>query len=387
MLYGYFDSRKHQGEINDPLPIHWFELTDFKVSYEKLFNFKTMKIDRTASWLIVITIVVLALIAGQSIFIPFIVSLLIWFVVKKTRNSLDKIEFVDRYIPKWIKTFLATLLVFSVLLIVGKVLTSNIEKLVLSSQEYLDNVEIISKKISVMLKDLIGTDVSDSIDGFISSIINPEYFSSLFSSISGILGNMMMIVFYTIFLFIEEALFSNKVELMFGDKEKSEQYLGIMTKIDKMLSRYIILKSMINLVTATIAYTILLLVGIDSPFFWAALIFFFSFIPSIGPILGTTLPAIFSLIQFAEFVPFLIILFVIGAFQVAIGNYLEPRIMGNTLNISPLFGIFALAIWGSLWGITGMLLSVPITVAMIIVMAQFPSTRRVAILLSEKGKL
>jgi predicted PurR-regulated permease PerM len=277
--------------------------------------------------------------------------------------------------------------VFSVLLIVGKVLTSNIEKLVLSSQEYLDNVEIISKKISVMLKDLIGTDVSDSIDGFISSIINPEYFSSLFSSISGILGNMMMIVFYTIFLFIEEALFSNKVELMFGDKEKSEQYLGIMTKIDKMLSRYIILKSMINLVTATIAYTILLLVGIDSPFFWAALIFFFSFIPSIGPILGTTLPAIFSLIQFAEFVPFLIILFVIGAFQVAIGNYLEPRIMGNTLNISPLFGIFALAIWGSLWGITGMLLSVPITVAMIIVMAQFPSTRRVAILLSEKGKL
>jgi predicted PurR-regulated permease PerM len=258
---------------------------------------------------------------------------------------------------------------------------------VLSSEDYGANVEIISEKISKMIKNWTGSDVQDNIKDSLASVLNPNYFSSLFSSISGILGNMMMIVFYTIFIFIEEGLFNNKVKLIFTDAEKSEQYLVIMRKIDKMLSRYIILKSLINFVTASIAYIVLLSVGIDSPFFWSALIFFFSFIPSIGPIVGTTLPAIFSLIQFAEFVPFLIILFVIGTFQMAIGNYLEPRIMGNTLNISPLFGIFSLAIWGSLWGITGMLLSVPITVAMIIVMAQFPSTRGMAILLSEKGKV
>lgn len=346
-----------------------------------------MKIDRIASWLIVVSLIILALIVGQSILIPFIVSLLIWFVVKKTRNSLDKIEFVRSYIPKWIKTFLASLLVFSILLIVGRILTANIENLALSSEAYRENVAIISLKISKTINELIGVDVSENINNSIASFINREHLSSLFSSISGILGNMMMIVFYTIFLFIEEGLFSNKITLMVGEGKKSEQFMGTLVKIDKMLSRYIILKSLINFLTAGIAYIVLLSVGIDSPFFWAALIFFFSFIPSIGPILGTTLPAIFSLIQFAEFVPFLIILFVIGSFQVAIGNYLEPRIMGNTLNISPLFGIFALAIWGSLWGITGMLLSVPITVALIIVMAQFPTTRKVAILLSEKGKL
>jgi len=350
-----------------------------------------MKIDRTASWLIIITVIVLALITGESIFIPLVVALLIWFVVKKTRNMLDKIEFVNKYIPKWVKTFLASLLVFWILLIVGKMLTSNIERLVLSSEEYRANVEIISEKISKMVYDVFGgtaqEDLQANINTSLASFFDGDYFASLFASLSGILGNMMMIVFYTIFIFIEEGLFNNKVKLMFTNSEKSDQYLGIMSKIDKMLSRYIILKSLINFVTATIAYIVLLSVGIDSPFFWAALIFFFSFIPSIGPIVGTTLPAMFSLIQFAEFVPFLIILFVIGSFQVAIGNYLEPRIMGNTLNISPLFGIFALAIWGSLWGITGMLLSVPITVAMIIVMAQFPSTRGVAILLSEKGKL
>lgn len=342
-----------------------------------------MKIDRTASWLIVVTIIVLALIVGQSIFIPFIVSLLIWFVVKKTRNSLDKIEVVRKYIPKWIKTFLASLLVFSILLFVGQMLTANIEHLALSSKSYLSNVEIISTRISKM----IGMDLNEATNGAIDKIDIPTYLQSLFNSISGILGSLMMIVFYTIFIFIEEGLFNSKIQLMVGEDEKSKQFLGILTKIDKMLSRYIILKSLINLLTATIAYIVLLSVGIDSPFFWAALIFFFSFIPSIGPILGTTLPALFSLVQFAEFVPFLIILFGIGSFQIAIGNYLEPRIMGNTLNISPLFGIFALAIWGTLWGVIGMLLSVPITVAMIIVMAQFPSTRKIAILLSEKGKL
>lgn len=296
---------------------------------------------------------------------------------------LDKIEFLRNYIPKWIKTFVASLLVFSLLLMVGRVLTSNIEYLAQSSESYVSNAEIISQKISAM----IGVDVDETINLILKKINDPSYLQSLFQSISGILGNMLLIVFYTIFLFIEEGLFRLKMNLILGNGEKSYQFGRTLVKIDKMMSRYIILKSLINLLTATIAFVVLFFVGIDSPFFWAALIFFFSFIPSIGPILGTLLPATFSLLQFAEFVPFLIILFVIGSFQVAIGNYLEPRIMGNTLNISPLFGIFALAIWGSIWGITGMLLSVPITVALIIIMAQFPSTRKAAILLSEKGKL
>lgn len=342
-----------------------------------------MKIDRIASWLIVVTLIILALIAGQSIFIPFIVSLLIWFVVKKTRNSLDKVEFIRSYIPKWIKTFLASLLVFSILLFVGRLLTANIEQLALSSKSYISNTEIIAEKISEMFR----VDLNETINELLTKVDIPAYLRSLFNSISGILGNTMMIVFYTVFLFIEEGLFTRKIQLIIGEGEKSEKFTKTLLKIDKMMSRYIILKSLINLLNASIAFIVLYFVGIDSPFFWAAIIFFFSFIPSIGPILGTLLPATFSLIQFAELVPFLTILIGIGSFQIAIGNYLEPRIMGNTLNISPLFGIFALAIWGSLWGITGMLLSVPITVALIIIMAQFPSTRKVAILLSEKGKL
>jgi predicted PurR-regulated permease PerM len=198
---------------------------------------------------------------------------------------------------------------------------------------------------------------------------------------------MVMIIFYIVFLFVEELLFKNKFKLIYTDKVQYERNMAIIKKIDRSLSSYISLKSLISLLTTTLSYFVLLAVGIDSALFWAFLIFMFNFIPSIGPILGTLLPALFSLIQFGTFFPFLIILFGVGAIAVLVGSLVEPRIMGNTLNISPLVAILSLAIWGAIWGITGMLLSVPITVAMIIIFSQFTSTRSIAILLSEKGKV
>ena len=214
-----------------------------------------------------------------------------------------------------------------------------------------------------------------------------SYLKSLLNSLSEILGNMVMIVFYTIFLFIEEGLFGKKLKLIFKDTDGQSDYMLIMRKVDKSMSSYISLKSLISLMTTTLSYFILLGVGIDSPLFWAFLIFVFNFIPSIGPIMGTLLPALFSLLQFGEFVPFLVILFGVGTVAVLVGSLVEPKLMGNTLNISPLVAILSLAIWGSIWGIVGMLLSVPITVAMIIVFSQFPSTRSIAILLSERGRV
>ena len=81
------------------------------------------------------------------------------------------------------------------------------------------------------------------------------------------------------------------------------------------------------------------------------------------------------------------VLGVVGTLQVIVGNLLEPKLMGNTLNISSFVAIFALSFWGTLWGITGMLLSVPITVIMVIIFSHFTSTRPVAIMLSEKGNI
>ena len=342
-----------------------------------------MKINSTASWAILLSVIIALLYAGQSIIVPFVVALLIWFVVKKVRDLLDKVEFIERYVPTFVKTLLASILIFTVLVLTGRLLTVNIENLAASFQDYSENVVVIAKQIN----STVDVNIEAELKEIVSTDNVSAYLQLLFNSISGLLGNMVMILFYTLFLFIEEGLFRNKMHLLFDSQEKYEQFNGTLKKIEKMLSRYIALKSLVNLSTAFLGYIVLYLVGIDSPFFWAVVIFFFSFIPSIGPIIATTVTACFSLLQFGDFVPCAIILFGIGSIQLVIGNYMEPRLMGNTLNISPLVAVLSLAVWGALWGITGMLLSVPITVAIIIILAQSNSTRPVAVLLSEKGKL
>ncbi len=112
-----------------------------------------------------------------------------------------------------------------------------------------------------------------------------------------------------------------------------------------------------------------------------------NYIPTIGSLLATSLPAIYSLFQFGDFNEFLFIMALVGSTQVLVGNIIEPKIMGNSLNISPLVSILALSFWGAIWGVTGMFLSVPVTVIMIILLAQIPSTRNFAVLLSERGRV
>lgn len=342
-----------------------------------------MNLTKTASWMIIISLILTVLIIGHSIILPFVIALLIWFIVKKIRNMIDKVGFVHKYIPTWIKSILASLFIFSMIFFIAKVLMNSIEKLSLSYPDYMENVGIIAIKINEYFK----VDVREEITHFVHNFDFTNYLQSLFNSLSDIVGKMVMIIFYVIFLFIEESLFKSKFHLIFSKEEQHRDYLQVIGKVDKSLSSYISLKSLISLITTSLSYIVLVSVGIDSPLFWAFLIFMFNFIPSVGPIMGTILPALFSLIQFGEFLPFIIILVGVGGIATLVGSLVEPRLMGNTLNISPLVAIMSLAVWGAIWGITGMLLSVPITVALIILLAQFPSTRPMAILLSEKGKV
>jgi len=139
--------------------------------------------------------------------------------------------------------------------------------------------------------------------------------------------------------------------------------------------------------TGFLSYFALLIIGVDAPLFWAFLIFVLNFIPTIGSLIATAFPTVFAVLQFGELTTGIIVLAVVGAIQLVIGNGVEPKLMGSSLNISPLVVFLTLAIWGVIWGISGMLLSVPITVILMIIMSEFPGSRPLAILLSQKGTL
>ena len=123
---------------------------------------------------------------------------------------------------------------------------------------------------------------------------------------------------------------------------------------------YIWIKSLMSILTGGVrAYVVLLALGVDFAETWALIIFLLNYIPNIGSILGVIFPAILALIQFDTLWQFLVIAVCLSSAQFLIGNVLEPRVMGRTLNLSSFVVIASLAFWAMLWGVVGAFLSVP----------------------------
>ncbi|HOO93907.1 MAG TPA: AI-2E family transporter, partial [Opitutales bacterium] len=142
-----------------------------------------------------------------------------------------------------------------------------------------------------------------------------------------------------------------------------------------------------SVATGLISYVIMTWVGLEFASFWALLIFLLNYIPSVGSILATLFPSLLALMQFNFTAPFFIVAIGIMALQFLIGNIIEPRLTGDSLNLSPLVILFSLTFWGAMWGIPGAFLCVPITVVILIVLSNFETTQPIAIMLSKDGKV
>ncbi|WP_425234346.1 AI-2E family transporter [Ulvibacterium sp.] len=327
----------------------------------------------------VLTILILA----KSILIPFVYGIILWFLGRYFKNLLHKIPFLKQRIPHWLlNTFIFAIIVFTVSFI-SRLITDNISSLLANSETYKTNLDAVLNQINSTLQIDLGQEISKSLEGFDYTTI----LGNIADALSGALGNLVMIVLYAAFLFAEEASLSKKIKKLFDIKEKNQKATTMLSRINDTFSDYIRLKTYLSLLTGFVGYVFLSIVGVDAAFFWAFLMFVLNYIPTIGSLIATLFPAFFSLIQFGELKPFIIILVGLGIVEWFIGNVMEPKLMGKSLNLSPLATILALVIWGQIWGITGMLLSTPITVVMLIIFSQFKNTRDVAILLSENGDI
>ncbi len=339
---------------------------------------------KSTSYFFITTIsIVITLIYGQSLIIPFIFALILWFLVHKTRHSLDNIKFFKKYFPSWLKNLFISLLMIALLGFISKLLLSNINSLSTSYPAYEANVDVIIMQIN----DLFSINMIEAAKAHSSEFDFGLILKGIFSSLTDILSNAFIIIIYALFIFLEEVNFNDKLKAVFIKNEQYSRMSEILEEIEKSIASYIGLKTVISLINGILSYIVFVLIGIDAPVFWSFLIFILNYIPVIGSLVGTLFPATYCLLQFGEFMPCLMVLFFVGGILVLVGNILEPKLMGNSLNLSSFVTIFALSFWGSIWGITGMILSIPITVIMVIIFSHFEKTRPVAIMLSEKGKV
>jgi len=343
----------------------------------------TSRITKVASLLVILALVIIGLIYAQQQLVPIVLALFLWFIIKTIARLLNQIPLIENKMSTWLSNTLAFCIIILFCFLTGRMLYNNIQELSESLPLYEKNVNYIIEKINITfaidLKIIAQSTFKDfNFTTIVMSVIN---------ALTNIFGDTLMIILYTLFMLSEEALFTPKLEAMVAKKENYNRIKNILGEINYSIGSYITLKSLVSLLTAFVSFVALSCIGVDAPVFWAFLMFILNFIPNIGSLIATGFPAIFALLQFGDYFHPLLVLGVVGAIQLVVGNLIEPRVMGNSLNISPLVVIIALSVWGAIWGINGMILSVPITVIAIIIFSKIPSTQSIAILLSEKGKL
>jgi len=336
------------------------------------------------------------LFVGRGVLIPVVIAAFLCFLIFTLKEWVSNTPWIGKYLPTGVSYTLSFLIIGSALGFFFLIIKTNIGNLIEIWPDYQTKLEAIIGKSIVWLRtqdfipfELVGgfEQIQDTAFGLVSNLI-----SQILGSIRSFSSNIFTLVtvfIYTAFILIERGRIFKKIGLISTDHGLSDAVNETISQIGALIRQYITVKTTTNLITALISYTIMRLVGVDFAGFWALLIFVFNYIPIFGAISAIMLPVTLMLVQpVGGGVQSALILFalMVGAEQF-MSSVIEPRLIGKTLNLSPVVILFSLAVWGSLWGFTGFLLSVPITVTVMIVLTQFKTTRPVAIMLSDNGEI
>lgn len=310
---------------------------------------------------------------GASIVIPFVVAVLLSFVILSISNFYH-----HKWLHKTLSFIVAIITIGLVFYGIGRVINTNVEEIILAAPEYQEKLINIfdgyAEKYSID-STIVRDQIFDKIN--ITSLI-----TSAASAITGVVKNGGIILFFMIFILLESKSFKSKLAFITGWDKST--FFSVFWQIQDDMKSYFKIKTITSLWVSFISAVIMFFFGLDFLVFWAFIIFLLNYIPNVGSIIAVSFPVLFSLVQFESIYITGIFLLLMIAAQVLIWNIVEPRLMGNKLNLSPLVILISLIFWGTLWWPIGMLLSVPIMVMINIVLAHMEVTRPIAILLSEK---
>ena len=342
-----------------------------------------MKIDSkpaSVSLIVLATIAVFyVLVIGKEFLVPLAMAIMIWYVINALSRAYARILPVISK-KNWVTTSASLISIVLFIFIAIDLVENNVASVQTLLPEYKERLTDMANRL---------TNRFDLASFFpdLSQVVNKIEIAPILSSLTGTLANIFLVPIYVLFLMLEQGTFSNKISAIFPDTARRESILSILSHAQEDIQTYLWIKTMTSVTTGLVSYAVLAVVGVDFAGFWAFTIFLLNYIPTIGSIIATLFPSILALVQFDTLYPFFIVLFGVGAIQVVVGNFLEPKLMGNSLNLSPFVVMMSLTLWGSIWGVAGMFLSVPITVMMLIVFAHFEKTQYLAILLSGDGSL
>lgn len=338
------------------------------------------QIKTLLSAILVVIVMAICKVTGD-VSITIVLSLFLFILMLPIVNSLEKAKF-----PSWLATLIAVLIVVVLMLAVVMFLFYTVDVLVRKVPTYASKLN----DLDVFLKGLLGKwfDIPEDVSVFsimkidwVGGVIMPAL-RSVSSSAVGIGRNVLVTLLMAVFLLLERHTLIPKITYA-ASKDKEGRVQAIWDRINRQVSKYIGIKTIVSVITGALFYIVGKSVGLDFAFLWGVLAVVMNFIPTIGSIVITVLTIFMAVVQFLpNWTPILIVSAGTILTQNIIGNIIDPRLQGNQLNLSPFVILVALSVFGYVWGIVGMFLAVPLLSVLQIVFANMDETKPIAILMS-----
>jgi predicted PurR-regulated permease PerM len=328
-------------------------------------------------------IIIYSLNSLSTILTPIAIAILIWFLINSLANQIKKVFFFNSKIGDFLAIPLSLIFITYFMFEIGTFITS-------SMMELSSVISQLDEKVSLLIKNLstvTSVDLATPLEKFFKEFSLSSIINKIISAFSTIFGNLVQIFLYVLFLLIDQQFFQAKLNALFPKKHNKDKAENILHSISKGVRTYISITTIVSLATGILTYFVCELFSLQGSVLWGFLAFVLNFIPTIGSVVAVLIPVIFALIQFTDISLVLFLFIALIVIQFILGNIVQPKMMGNKLNISQFVVILSLVVWGAMWGTVGMFLSVPLMMILMIILAQFESTKKLAILISGDGKI
>lgn len=334
--------------------------------------------------LIIVFVMVLFLIHQLStLLLPLILALLVVLLLYPVIESLQRIR-----IPRWVILPVLAVLTMGVLFAVGLIVATTLREII-QSQDYF--VSRFLQRVDGTLRLINGqTELSldrEQVLTYLKEVLDPSTITNIARDAAVWLGHFSssLLIFIIYFIFLLMGVSNYKRYLRFVGGERTE-LVETVEMMQKTLSTYIGIKTAISLATGILATLVCLFFGIKFALFWGFVTFILNFIPTIGSIIATAPPIIMAFIQYDTLYPALFIFLALFSIQMIVGNFLDPLIMGDRLRLNTITVIFGMVVWGVIWGIPGMFISVPLMVIVKAVMEKSDTWSFIARAMTSSGK-
>jgi AI-2 transport protein TqsA len=328
-------------------------------------------VSEERSRLIAASLVILAAVATAAalyftrpVMVPFVLAIFVYYLMLPLVDLLDfKLK-----MPRALSVLITLLVVSGLLALLGLLITT-------SARGLLESQDIYRQKLADWAERALAILVRWDIDIGQQSLIDTLRQMPIMRVVQRTAGTMLGLVTngFLVLIFV--------IFLLLGRRTGRPQS-GIFVAIDYKIRQFIVMKFVLSATTGILVGLILALFGLDLALVFGVLAFLLNFIPSIGSVISTFLPLPIALVQFDSLWAVLGVVLLPGAVQMVIGNGIEPKVMGEGLDLSPVTILLALVFWGLLGGVIGMLMAAPITAVLRIVLARFHTTRPVAELMA-----